>query len=63
VIHLTAHNWHDIATGLVAYSSLAYNRLPHPEELAAYPRFQRAYGFFFIFLRAVSLNRNGVQKA
>lgn len=56
---ISVHNVHDLLTGAVAYSSLAYNRAPHPEEFAAYPRFQRVYGFFFIFLRAVSLNRNG----
>lgn len=59
---ISAHNVHDVLTGIVAYASLAYTRAPHPEDFAAYPRFQKAYGFLFIFLKAISLNRNGGQK-
>jgi hypothetical protein len=54
---ITAHQIHDYATALVAYSSLIYWRAPHPEDFASYPRFQKAYNFLFIFLKAVSLNR------
>ncbi len=59
---ITAHAVHDVLTGGIAYASVAYNRLPHPEELAQYPKFQRVYSFFFIFLKAVSLNRSEASK-
>jgi hypothetical protein len=53
---MTAHEVFDIVSYTVAGASVLYTVLPPWEQFSQWPRFQSAYQFLLIFLKAVAIN-------
>jgi hypothetical protein len=57
------HQIYDIVCGIVVGASVLYMVLPPVESFAQWPKFQSAYSFALIFLKALAVNgRTAVSK-